>query len=367
MSAPATTSTLTPPAHSATPAPPAIPAIPSGIDADWAGTGQPRPATWEAALAALAAVRPELVVMTAENRAAIRNLPQVLGQRFIDVGICEQTMVGAAAGLALRGRIPVAHALATFLVMRAFEFIRTDVGIANLPVKLVGYVPGFLSDANGPTHQAIEDVSLMRGIPHMQVVCPADEEELVAALPAILDSGAPCYVRYTNAKPAVTHSAPFHIGRAELLAPGAPGGVTLATYGFLLREVEAARGLLEARGVPVRLLNMRSLKPVDEAALLEAAGRSRLLVAIEDHFQTGGLYSICAEVLVRHGVRAALHSISLGERWFKPALLPDVLAHEGFTGPAIADRVIAELARRDAAGSAAASAGGAATDPTDRR
>ena len=88
-------------------------------------------------------------------------------------------MVGAAAGLALRGRIPVVHALATFLTLRAFEFIRTDVGIAGLPVKLVGDVPGFLSEANGPTHQAIEDVALMRGIPGMQVVCPADEEELV--------------------------------------------------------------------------------------------------------------------------------------------------------------------------------------------
>jgi transketolase len=312
--------------------------------ADWAGTGGPLPRTYEAALAALAAVRPDLIVMTAENRAAIRNLPPLLGDRFIDVGICEQTMIGAAAGLALRGRTPIAHALATFLVMRAFEFIRTDVGIGNLPVKLIGYVPGFLSDGNGPTHQALEDVALMRGIPHMQVVCPADEEELIAALPAILDSRSPCYVRFNSMRPAVSHTAPFEIGRAELLAAGAEGGVTLLTYGFLLREVEAARLLLEQSGVPVALLNMRSLKPIDEAAVLAAARRSRLLVAVEDHFQTGGLWSIVAEVMVRHGVLCPLQSISLGERWFKPALLPDVLAHEGFTGPALAARVLAHLA-----------------------
>src|SRR6202012_652928 len=97
--------------------------------------------------------------------------------RFIDVGIAEQTLVGAAAGLALRGRIPVAHALAAFLTMRAFEFIRTDVGIARLPVKLVGGAAGILSEANGPTHQAIEDVALMRTIPHMLVFCPADTSE----------------------------------------------------------------------------------------------------------------------------------------------------------------------------------------------
>src|SRR5271166_5824977 len=103
---------------------------------------------YEQTLLALAEANPALVVMTAENRAAIRNLPAPLGPRFIDVGICEQTLIGAAAGLALRGRIPVCHALATFLTLRAFEFIRTDVGIGGLPVKLVGGVPGFLSDGN---------------------------------------------------------------------------------------------------------------------------------------------------------------------------------------------------------------------------
>src|SRR5258708_25050094 len=124
--------------------------------------------SYEDTLAKLAEHERRIVVMTAENRAAIRGLAARLGDRFIDVGICEQTMIGTAAGLALRGRIPVCHALATFLTMRAFEFIRTDVGIARLPVKLVGGVPGFLSDGNGPTHQALEDIALMRGIPNMQ-------------------------------------------------------------------------------------------------------------------------------------------------------------------------------------------------------
>src|SRR5258708_1796691 len=106
------------------------------------------------------------VVLTAENRALIRNIPHhtTFKNRFIDTGITEQTMVGVAAGLALRGRVPIVHALAAFLTMRAFEFIRTDVGIAQLPVKLTGFIPGLLSDGNGPTHQAIEDIAMMRGI-----------------------------------------------------------------------------------------------------------------------------------------------------------------------------------------------------------
>ncbi|HVT57002.1 MAG TPA: transketolase C-terminal domain-containing protein [Thermoanaerobaculia bacterium] len=332
----------------------------AGAPAPAAAPAAPVP-TYEEALQAIALARPDVIVMTAENRAAIRGLPAVLGERFVDVGICEQTMIGAAAGLALRGRTPVVHALASFLVMRAFEFIRTDVGIANLPVKLIGYVPGFLSDANGPTHQAIEDVALMRGIPNMQVFCPADAAELAAALPLLIDSRAPCYVRFNAMPPAVAHPTPFAIGKAEVLsrAPNAPHapeigsdagaggpggrGVALLTYGFLLREVDRARALLEARGIPVELINLRSLKPLDEAAVLEAAARTRRLVAVEDHFQTGGLYSILAELLAHHAVACRLHSISLGERWFKPALLPDVLEHEGFTGPRIAERVLALL------------------------
>src|SRR5438105_3818180 len=153
---------------------------------------------YEETLLELALADERIVVMTAENRAAIRSLPAKLGARFVDVGIAEQTMIGAAAGLALRGRIPVVHALATFLTLRAFEFVRTDVGIARLPVKLVGGVPGFLSDGNGPTHQAIEDIALMRGIPGMEVVCPTDEEELVAAVPLVVARPGPCYVRFVG-------------------------------------------------------------------------------------------------------------------------------------------------------------------------
>jgi transketolase len=116
--------------------------------------------------------KPCYVIMTAENLAAIRKLPPLLKERFIDTGITEQTLVGAAAGMALRGRVPVVHALAAFLTMRAFEFIRTDIGLAGLPVKLVGSVAGFLSTANGPTHQAIEDIALMSMIPSMHIFCP---------------------------------------------------------------------------------------------------------------------------------------------------------------------------------------------------
>lgn len=299
--------------------------------------------TYQETLRDLCFERPELVVMTAENRAAIRDLPSELGERFIDVGICEQTMIGAAAGLALRGRIPVCHALATFLVMRAFEFIRTDVGIPRLPVKLVGGVPGFLSDANGPTHQAIEDVALMRGVPNMQVVCPADEEELLAALPHVVASPEPVYVRYYAGRAAVRHVTPFALGQAEVLSEGRH--VALLTSGFLLREAEKARALLEARGIGVRLVNLRTLEPIDRLEVLAAARTTELTVTLEDHLLRGGLHSIVCELLVGAGVSARVHPIALEQRWFKPALLDDVLAFEGFTGEAIAARIEDSLRR----------------------
>ncbi len=300
--------------------------------------------TYEEKLKELAELDRTIVVMTSENRAAIRNLPQSLGKRFIDVGIAEQTMIGAAAGLALRGKTPVVHALATFLTLRAFEFIRTDVGIANLPVKLVGGVPGFLSDANGPTHQALEDVSLMRGIPNMKVFCPADQDELVAGLPHVLRDKSPWYIRFTAMEPVMEHYDQFAIGKAEILVEGMD--VALLTYGFMNRESWYAKEILESKGFSVRFINFRTLKPIDEVTILSAAKECSLLVTIEDHFLIGGLYSIVSEILVRHEKTAKVLPIALDGRWFKPALLNDVLAYEGFTGGQLASRIVVALEER---------------------
>ena len=278
------------------------------------------------------------IVMTAENRAAIRNLPDQINGRFIDTGITEQAMIGMAAGLALRGRIPITHALACFLTMRAYEFVRTDVGIANLPVKLVGGVPGFLSDGNGPTHQAIEDVAIMRGIPPMGVFCPADEQDMLLGLPDVLTSERPFYIRFNNLPAVVEHDPHFEIGKAEQITAG--DEITILVYGMLLRQAYEAQKMLAEAGVSVRLLNMRTVKPIDEETILQAAIETKLLVTLEDHFRTGGLFSIVSELLVTHEQSIPVLPISLENRWFKPALLPKVLEHEGFTAPQIAEQIL---------------------------
>lgn len=281
------------------------------------------------------------IVMTAENRAAIRNLPNQINKNFIDVGISEQTMVGMAAGLALRGRIPIVHALATFITMRAFEFIRTDVGIPNLPVKLIGGVPGLLSDGNGPTHQAIEDISLMRSIPNMNIFCPADEDDLLKCIEQILKSPSPFYVRFNNSKPIFKHSENFEIGKAEIISKG--NDITILTYGLLFSETIIAKSILEKQGFSVGLINLRTLKPIDENIIISCANTSSLLVTVEDHFLTGGLFSIISELLIKNHILIDVVSISLENRFFKPALLNDVLKYEKLTGEDIAEKIINQL------------------------
>jgi len=292
--------------------------------------------TYEEYLIQTALADPKVYIMTAENRAALRTLPTIVPEKFIDTGITEQTLVGMAAGLALRGKKPIIHALAAFLTMRAFEFIRTDVGISNLPVKIVGSFSGFLSEANGPTHQAIEDISLMRGIPKMNIFCPSDEDELVAGMPSIVESNKPFYIRYNNLKSVVEHK-PFELGKSELICDG--NDITILTYGILFNQALKATEILKERGVSVRLINLRTIRPLDKEAIFESIKKTNLIVTIEDHFLTGGLFSIISELIVKNSIVTQIFPIALKNKWFKPALMQDVLEYEGFTGIQIANKI----------------------------
>jgi transketolase len=277
------------------------------------------------------------VILTSENRSSMRSLPDVVKERFIDTGIAEQTMIGMSAGLALRGRMPIVHALATFLTMRAFEFIRSDIGIGKLPVKLMGAIPGFFSEANGPTHQAIEDVAIMRGIPGMNVFCPSDEEDMILGIEKIFPYDSPFYIRYNNLKPLIKHTE-FEIGKAEVISEG---DITIITYGLLLKEALAAAEILKEEGKSAGVINVRTLKPFDIKTITKYCRRSGLVVTLEDHFLTGGLYTILCETMVNENFCCRVLPIGLNT-WFKPALLNDVLEYEGFTGKAIAERISME-------------------------
>jgi transketolase len=284
----------------------------------------------------------ELIVLTAENRGHLRNVPPLLGNRFIDVGIAEQTMIGMAAGMAVRGRTVVTHALAAFLTMRAFEFIRDDVGIPNASVLMVGMVPGLLSDGNGPTHQAIEDVAIMRGIPNIGVFCPMDIDEFVEGMDYLITDGKPYYVRYIGLPPVAAHTEPFLPGVAEVLHGNdiSSPDVTILSYGFMCRIALSIIPLLESKNIRVRLVNMRTLKPIDEWRIRHELEDAQVVVTLEDHLLTGGLYSIVGEVLLRNHIpeHASVFPIALSS-WFKPGRLQEVLAYEGLDPVALASRI----------------------------
>jgi transketolase len=297
---------------------------------------------YEEILKDLALSDERFIVMTAENRIAIRNLQEPLGNRYIDTGISEQSLIGIASGLALRGRIPVVHALAPFLTMRAYEFIRTNIGLQNLPVKLVGSIPGFLSDGNGPTHQAVEDISLMRGIPNMNIFCPADNDDMNRCIKKVLLSEKPFYIRYNTSNPIIEHNDNFEIGKAEIFGEG---GIVILTYGFIFNEAYKSALLLTSKGYSVKIINLRTVKPIDEETIIGSLKKAKLVITVEDHFASGGLSSIIAEIALSNGISVNHLGINLGEHWFKPCLMNNLLDYEGFTAQKIADKILTKLGK----------------------
>ncbi|MBI5476158.1 MAG: transketolase, partial [Ignavibacteriales bacterium] len=187
----------------------------------------------------------------------------------------------------------------------------------------------------------IEDVSIMRGIPNVNVFCPADEDDMLKCLPKIFEYPSPFYIRYNNTKPVAEHDK-FEFGKAEIFGEGKD--VAILVYGFLFGEAFKAKEILESTGVSVRLINIRTPKPIDEDAILKAVDECKLIVTIEDHFITGGLYTILAEVLLRNRKTANVLPFAFMNKWFKPGLLNDVLEYEGFTAEQIAKRIIKQLA-----------------------
>jgi transketolase len=296
--------------------------------------------TYEKYLKQLTSEDDRFVIMTAENRASLRNIPPQLGERFVDVGIAEMTLVGSAAGMALRGRIPVVHALAAFLTMRSFEHIRTDVGYPSLPVKLVGSFAGFLSQANGPTHQAIEDMGLMAGIPNVGVFAPADFDDMMAGLPDVFKSDKPFYIRYNDAPAKVSHSGCFELGKAETIHDG--DDVLILSIGALLGEADKAAGVLNSKGIDTALINLRTLDPIDKELIIEKSEKARMVITIEDHFISSGLYSKISQIFTSNMVNTPVLPVGL-TTWFKAGMLDDIIEYEGFGGEQIAEKIQNEL------------------------
>lgn len=220
-------------------------------------------------------------------------------ERYIEAGIAEQNMIGMAAGLTLAGKIPFATSFAAFVPGRCYDQIRQSVCYSNLNVKLVGTHAGITVGADGATHQMMVDVSILRALPNMTVICPADSREAEKATRAAAAMKGPCYLRLSREKLPIfiDENVPFEIGKAITLREGTD--VTLIACGVEVYYSLLAAEALEKEGISARVLNMHTLKPIDKKAIVKAAKETKAIVTAEEHQVLGGLASAVAEVVAQ--------------------------------------------------------------------
>ena len=243
----------------------------------------------------------------------LRPLAKRFPERAIEVGIAEQNLIGVAAGLALRGKIPFALGMNPFVTMRCFEQVRTDVAYGERNVKIIGAYGGGLSFAGwGVTHHAIEEIALMRVIPTMTVLMPADAWETEQAVRAAAATEGPFYISLATGDLPLEEPgerASFEVGKAACLRTGTD--VTIVGTGPTVRDALEAGELLSKQGIAARVLSMHTVKPLDKKAILEAAKETQLLVTIEEHTVIGGLGGAVAEVLAEGGTSTPLKRLGL--------------------------------------------------------
>jgi transketolase len=237
-------------------------------------------------------------------------------ERLINVGIAEQDMVGVSAGLANGGFIPFVCGAAPFLTGRALEQIKVDAAYNGFPIVLCGMSPGMAYGELGPTHHSIEDLSWLRAIDGLAIVVPADPAQTRAAVRWAANSGVPSYLRIGRTKvPSVTtdDSKAFTFGEANILRQGA--SLTIVTTGILVNRALEAADDLAGRGIEARVINISTIKPLDEAAIIAAASETGAIVTAEEATTEGGLGAAVAEVVVRY---APVPMRILGVKGFAP-------------------------------------------------
>lgn len=219
-------------------------------------------------------------------------------ERLVNVGIAEQNMVGVGAGLANGGKIPFVCAAAPFLTGRALEQIKADVAYSQTNVKLVGISSGMAYGELGATHHSIEDFAWVRALPNVPVIAPADRIETAAAVKWAAEHEGGCFLRLSRVgvPDLLPEGHVFELGRANVLREG--GDVTIIANGVLSHRAVIAAALLEARGISARVLNMATVRPIDEDAIIAAARETGAIVTCEEHTTFGGLGSAVAEVVV---------------------------------------------------------------------
>ncbi len=252
------------------------------------------------ALAELGAEKSDVIVLDADLSGSTKTnvFKKKFPERFINVGVAEQNLVGHAAGLALTGYTPFASSFAMFLSGRAWEVVRNSVAYPKLNVKLVASHGGITVGEDGASHQCIEDFGIMRVIPEMVVICPSDYEETKQVVRRIYEYKGPVYVRVGRPNiPILSRPSDYHfeIGKAELRRRG--NKAVIIACGVMVTEADTAAEMLAAKGIEVSVINMATIKPIDEKAILEEAKKTGLVITCEEHNIKGGLGSAVSEYL----------------------------------------------------------------------
>jgi transketolase len=271
------------------------------------------------ALRALGHVRADVVGLTADLAKYTDVLPfaEAFPARFFNVGMAEQNMIAMAAGLAKTGLVPYCTTYGVFATRRAYDFVAIACAHSRLKVRIFAGLPG-LTTSYGGTHQAIEDLALMRAVPGLTVIDPCDATEMMQLVPAIVDVDGPVYVRLVRGTvPVVLDPARyrFEVGKARRLREGRDVG--LVSTGFMTDRALQAAERLAAQGIDAAVLHASTLKPFDAEAVVELAGSVTRLVTIENHVVSGGLGTAVAETLVDHRVRQPLTRLGLPDQWLE--------------------------------------------------
>ena len=294
------------------------------------------------ALVELAQNHPEIVGMTADlsKYTDLHLFAQAYPERFFQMGMSEQLLMGAAGGMAKEGFIPFATTYAVFATRRAYDFIHQIIAEEHLNVKIACALPG-LTSGYGPSHQATEDIAMMRGIPGLTILDPCDALDLQQMVPAVAAHQGPVYMRLLRGQvPLVLdeYDYTFEIGKAKLLRDGKD--VLIISSGILtMRALEVATAM-SGGAADIAVLHVPTIKPLDEATILREAARSgRMVIVAENHSVIGGLGEAVAAVLMRARVTPAFHQIALPDQFLDAGALPTLHDRYGISVDAMVARI----------------------------
>lgn len=300
------------------------------------------------ALLSLCEERDDIMVLDADVAKSTRTvwIRDQYPEKFMDMGIAEQDMVGTAAGLALSGMVPFVSTYCVFLAGRAWDQIRTTVCYNNLNVKFGGAHAGISVGPDGATHQSLEDVALTRVLPNMTVIVPCDAEETRKATLAAAAMQGPCFIRFgREAVPVITdENTPFELGKARLVRKGT--AVTVFANGALVYESVLAAEMLAKEGISVQIYDLHTVKPLDEETVLAAAKETGGIVTAEEHQLAGGMGSAVAEYLVRN-CPVPMEMVGIQDSFGESGQPAELMQKYGLNRDVIAEKIRRVLARKN--------------------